>query len=137
MRTIMPLRSLEAWLLLVASMIFYYHISSWKINSQGKEVLLMLLIGVSTLAGSIQYFTGNDSLGFLFSQNYERSPIKHYTDNLNVLYLLGGLGSVALFFDSVKSNKLVSVIGFGGALLNLFFLIYNESFFFIMHFFMV
>lgn len=130
MRTIMPLRSLEAWLLLVASMIFYYHISSWKINSQGKEVLLMLLIGVSTLAGSIQYFTGNDSLGFLFSQNYERSPIKHYTDNLNVLYLLGGLGSVALFFDSVKSNKLVSVIGFGGALLNLFFLIYNESFFY-------
>lgn len=130
LRTIMPLRSLEACVMLVAAIAFYYHISCWKINSQGREALLLILIGISALAGGIQYFTGNDTLGFLIFENYERSPIKHYSDNLNLLYLLGGLGAVTLFFDSVKSNKLVSVLGFIGALLNLFFLIYNQSLFY-------
>ena len=104
----MPLKSLEAIIMLVASIVFYYHIASWKLNNPGREVLMILLVGISALAGSIQYFVGNDTLGFLFSENYERSPIKDYLDNLSFIYLVGGLGSVVLFFDSLKSNKLVS-----------------------------
>ena len=128
--TIMPLKSLEAIIMLVASVVFYYHIASWKLNNLGREVLLIMLVGISALAGSIQYFAGNDTLGFLFSENYERSPIKDYSDNLNLIYLIGGLGAVALFFDSLKSNKLVSALGFSGALLNLFFLINSQSVFY-------
>ena len=128
--TIMPLKSLEAIIMLVASVVFYYHIASWKLNNLGREVLLIMLVGISALAGSIQYFAGNDTLRFLFSENYERSPIKDYSDNLNLIYLIGGLGAVALFFDSLKSNKLVSALGFSGALLNLFFLINSQSVFY-------
>ena len=128
--TIMPLKSLEAIIMLVASIVFYYHIASWKLNNLGREVLLIMLVGISALAGIIQYFAGNDTLGFLFSENYERSPIKGYSDNLNLIYLVGGLGAVALFFDSLKSNKLVSALGFSGALLNLFFLINSQSVFY-------
>ena len=128
--TIMPFKSLEAIIMLVASIVFYYHISSWKLNNLGREILLMILMGISVLAGSIQYFGGDDILGFLFSENYERSPIKGYLDNLNLIYLVGGLGAVVLFFDSLKSNKLVSALGFSGALLNLFFLINSQSVFY-------
>ena len=128
--TIMPLKSLEAIIMLVASIVFYYHIASWKLNNLGREVLLIMLVCISALAGSIQYFAGNDTLGFLFSENYERSPIKGYSDNLNLVYLVGGLGAVALFFDSLKSNKLVSALGFSGAILNLFFLIISQSVFY-------
>ena len=68
--TIMPLKSLEAIIMLLASIVFYYHIASWKLNNLGREVLLIMLVGISALAGIIQYFAGNDSLGFLFSENY-------------------------------------------------------------------
>ena len=128
--TIMPLKSLEAILMLVASIVYYYHIASWKLNNQGKEVLLIILVGISALAGIIQYFAGNDALGFLFYKSEERSPIKSYSDNLNLIYLVGGLGAVTLFFDSLKTNKLVSALGFIGALLNLFFLIISQSTFY-------
>lgn len=130
LHTIMPLKSLEAFLILVATMVLYYHISSWRLNNLGREVLLILLTAVTTLAGCIECFTGNDTLGFLFSEKYERSPLKHYSDNLNLLYLVGGLGSVALFFDSFKSNKIVSVVGIIGAMLCLFFLMHKQSFFY-------
>lgn len=128
--TIMPLKSLEAFIMLVASIVLYYHISCWKLNSAGSQVLLIILIGVTILAGSIQYLLGDDTLRLLFSENYERSPIKDYSNNLSLFSLVGGVGSVALFFDSYKSNKLVSVFGFIGALLSLFFLIHNQSFFY-------
>ena len=130
MRTIMPLESLEAILMLIAAMVFYYHISSWKLNDAGKEAILIIFVLITILAGCIQYFLGNDILRFLVAEDYKLSPVKHYTDNLNLLYLVGGLGSVALFFDSFKSNKLVSVIGLMGVLLSLFFLIHNQSFFY-------
>ena len=133
--TIMPLKSLEAFLMLVAAIVLYYHISCWKINNLGKEVLLILLIGVSFFAGCVQYFVGNYPLSFLLHENFAHSPIKDYSANLNLLYSVGGLGSLALFFDSFKSNKIVSVIGFIGVLLNLFFLIHGQSFFYYTLFF--
>ena len=128
--TITPLKSIEALIMLVASIIFYYHVAAWKLNNLGREVLLLLLVCISALAGGIQHFAGYDALGFLFSENYQRSPFKDYLDNLNLIYLVSGLGAVALFFDTLKSNKLVSAIGFCGALINLFFLINSKSIFY-------
>ena len=29
--------------------VFYYHIASWKLNNLGKEVLLIILVGISAL----------------------------------------------------------------------------------------
>ena len=57
-----------------------------------------MLVGISALAGIIQYFAGNDSFGFLFSENYERSPVKGYSDNLNLIYL-------NLILESIKIGK--------------------------------
>ena len=135
LRTVMPLKSLEVIILLVAFILFYYHITSWKLNNKGREALLMILIGISALAGSIQYSIGNDTFKFLFSENYKFSPILSYTDNLNLIYLVCAFGAVALFFGSLKSNKLVSAIGFSGVMLNLFFLINSHSVFYFLLFY--
>ncbi len=128
--TILPMKSLEGLLMLVAAITLFYHISCWKLNNLGREALLIIIVGVTIFSGSIQYFIGNDPFAFLFSENYERSPIKHYSDNLDLLFAIGGLGSIALFFDSYKSTKIIPVLAFFGFLIVLALLIRNEAFFY-------
>ena len=135
--TVTPLKSLEAIIMLLASITYYYHITSWKLNNKGREVLLIILVSISALAGGIQYVTVDGTLGFLFSDNHGGSPIKDYADNLNLVYLIGGFTAVTLFFDSFKYNKLVSVLGFIGALLNLTFLIQSQSSFYFLLFYIL
>lgn len=127
--TILPMKSLEGVLVLVASISIFYHIACWKLNNLGREALFIIIIGVTIFSGGIHYFMGHDPLAFLFSENYVRSPIKDYLDNLNFLFAIGGISSVALFFDSYKSNKAISVYAFSGLLIALFLLIHSEAFF--------
>lgn len=136
-KTILPMKSMEALLILVASIMLYYHMACWKLNNAGRKFLFVIIIGVTIFSGCVQYLFGNNLFGLLFSNQYQHSPIKHYIENLNLIYFIGGLSSMILFFDSYRSNTRILIVSPVGLFISIFFLIQNEATFYFVLFYVV
>lgn len=128
-------KNLEVITILTTSILFYYHIQSWKLNKSGEGFLFLILAVIPILVGFVQYFKINSGLNYLVREDNLFSSIIEYENSLYTLITVCGLGSIALFLDTLKSNKVVPVVGFSGVIISLFFLIQSNNVFYYALFF--
>ena len=66
---ILSFKNLEVITILTTSILFYYHIQSWKLNKSGEGFLFLILAVIPILVGFVQYFKINSGLNYLVRED--------------------------------------------------------------------